>query len=67
MKKYPKKQLKEDAQDKLLAALPTAFYAIADDENIPEETKQVLYKELNNQMARIEKLFGYEPYTWGRW
>lgn len=52
---------KQVAQDALLEALSTAYYAVADQDNLDDERKERLMKDMDVQRNRIEKLFGYEP------
>ena len=52
-----KKAIKERAQDELMCALQTAFN---------EHTLNELRGEMDHQMTRIEKLFGYDPGSWIR-
>ena len=56
-----RKDIKEQAQDHLLFGLRTAFATLDGDEDLPE-----VREEMSKQMARIEKLFGYVPYSNGR-
>lgn len=51
-----KTERKHEAQEHLMHGLRAAF-AMADD--IDDETRV----EMSKQMARIEKLFGYEPFS----
>lgn len=53
-----KTELKHDAQDILMAAMQAAF------DNVPEE--DALYSVMSAQMARVEKLFGYDEYSFTR-
>ena len=65
-----KRARKAQAQAALLHALSTAFYRVADEgsyEGLDEDAKQMCYADLDEQMKRIEKLFGYEPGSWSRW
>ena len=65
-----KRERKQQAQTELLHALSTAFYRVADDggyEGLDDEAKEMLIADLDEQMRRIEKLFGIEPGSWGRW
>lgn len=52
---------KQVAQDALLNALSTAYYEVADQDNLDDERKERLMKDMDAQRNRIEKLFGYEP------
>lgn len=59
MKKTPKKQLKEQAQDALLGAMMAHFTRLYD-ENASDELIEAARKEAH----RVQKLFGYEPGSW---
>jgi hypothetical protein len=52
---------KQVAQDALLNALSSAYYFIADQDNLDDDRKERLMKDMDVQRNRIEKLFGYEP------
>ena len=65
-----KRERKEQAQAELLHALSTAFYRVADEagyDGMDDEAREMCYADLDEQMKRIEKLFGYEPGSWSRW
>ena len=53
-----KKQIKENAQNELTCAMQTAFCELL----LSEADKA----EMSKQMARVEKLFGYNPYSFTR-
>ena len=55
-----KRELKEQAQDELIAGLRASF------STLPDEAPQELRNAMSDQFARIERLFGYEPYSNGR-
>jgi cytochrome c556 len=61
-----KTELKQKAQDMLLAAIGTAFYADASSLGISEEERDALMAEMSKQMERIEGLFGYKKNSWLR-
>ena len=52
-----KTEIKHRSQDALMHALQTAFNDL---------TLEELSPVMSTEMARIEKLFGYEPYSWYR-
>ena len=54
-----KKLRKQAAQDSILEALSSAYYNIADDDNLDAGEKELLFQDLDVQRNRIEKLFGY--------
>jgi len=62
-----KAQVKEEAQRQLLSAMQNAFTVIHEEYNgyTPEQTKTI-QDEMSKQMARVEKIFGYEEYSWDR-
>lgn len=53
-----KNNIKQEAQDALLHGCATCFYK--------EDMTEAERDEASKQMARIEKLFGYKPYSWLR-
>lgn len=52
-----RKETKQQAQAELLSAMQIAFAGTGDDD---------LRAEMSLQMARVEKLFGYDQYSWVR-
>jgi hypothetical protein len=54
-----KKEIKERAQDELMHSLANAFYS-------DEAKDKAVFAEMDKQMKRIEKLFGYKPGSWRR-
>ena len=52
-----KRELKEKAQDELIACMCVAFFHLSD--SASDEFRTVM----SDQFARVEKLFGYEPYS----
>ena len=54
------KELKEKAQDELMTGLQSAF------DGLPDDAPRELQLMMSDQMARVEKLFGYTPYSYGR-
>jgi hypothetical protein len=59
-----KTELKQKAQHELMSAMQAAFYSIAD--NYDDETAAELTAAADDQMKRVEKLFGYVPGSWAR-
>ena len=55
-------ELKQLAQEKLMQGAQTAFACLDPDADESEE----LRAEMDAQMTRIEKLFGYNPGSFGR-
>lgn len=55
-----KREMKEQAQDELIAGIRAAF------STLPEDAPEDLRAVMSDQFARVEKLFGYEPYSNGR-
>jgi hypothetical protein len=51
---------KQLAQENLLSAMQTAFDRL-DQEEIDGAAKEDLRDAMSKQMARVEKLFGFEP------
>ena len=58
MRTLTKTERRQDAQKTILACIQGVFYS----EDLTQEERQ----ELSKQMARIEKLFGYEANSWVR-
>ncbi len=61
-----KTEIKHAAQDALMHGMTAAFYAINDNDDLTEEQKAALHAAADEQMKRVEKLFGYEPGSWIR-
>jgi hypothetical protein len=59
-----KLERKKQAQDALLQACGAAFYKVWDS-HLGEPEKAAAEADLKAQFARIEKLFGYKPGSWG--
>ncbi len=55
-----KKALKLAVQDDILSAAMNAILIAGDNNSVTDEYLAVMRKEL----ARVEKLFGYNPGTW---
>ena len=60
-----KTEIKQKAQDELMSAMQTAFVAYLE-RTWRQETSEDLVAEMSRQMARVEKLFGYELGSWQR-
>lgn len=56
---------KQTAQENLLSAMQAAFDRL-DDEDMTDFDKAALRNTMSKQMARVEKLFGFEPYSFLR-
>ncbi len=55
-------QRRQEAQREIMVAATTVFYRIGDNQDdYPSE----LVAEIRKQLTRVEKLFGYEPGSWG--
>lgn len=57
----PTKDLKEWAQDELLAGAGAAFYSLSDNTQLSSSEKATREKVLQVQYKRLQKLFGYNP------
>ena len=55
-------ELKQLAQEKLMQGVQTAFACLEHD----ADDSEALRAEMDAQMLRIEKLFGYAPGSFGR-
>lgn len=60
-----KQVAKEVAQDNLMQVLGIAFQYLEDGQ-MAEDMKKDVREAMDQQMARIEKLFGYEKNSWPR-
>lgn len=60
MKKTSKKELKEEAQSRLLSAMSIAFNQV-EDTYLTREQKDALSEMMDREMKRVEKMFGYDP------
>ena len=56
----PKKELREEAQDALMHGMQTAFRSTQRSQDAD------IRKEMDRQMRRVEKLFGYQAGSWMR-
>lgn len=63
-----RKQVKEEAQDKLMQAMQVAWNHLSRAYDFDESDieKVTLDKEMDLQFQRVEKLFGYEKKSWSR-
>ena len=59
-----KTQLKETARDHIVAAAMNALYSLDDARNIPADQREEMQTVARKELARIEKLLGYEPNSW---
>lgn len=59
-------EVKREAQDQLMSALQVSFVVVASVQERSERDRLRLLSEMDRQMARIEKLLGYEPGSWKR-
>ena len=53
------------AQDSIMYAITGRVLSITEDLGFDEETKDILNNEVQNQIHRIERLFGYTRGSWG--
>ncbi len=60
-----KKEIKEKAQGELLHGMQVAF-SLIDEYGVPENEVKALQTEMSRQMARVEKLFGFVPFSFTR-
>lgn len=60
-----KKADKQAAQDNLMQVLGISFQYL-EDSNMTEDEKTNMREAMDQQMARIEKLFGYVKNSWPR-
>ena len=56
-----KTEIKQNAQDELMSAMQIAFTRATD-----ESASDDLVAQMSRQMARVEKLFGYDAFSWHR-
>ena len=59
-------ETKREAQDRILQAVIGAFYALEDEPELTRPQKDEMYAAMDAQFRRVERLFGYEPGSWGR-
>ena len=61
-------QIKQNAQDELMHSIQSGFTRIS--ESVPysycQSDAEAINTEMSRQMARAEKLFGFEPFSWHR-
>lgn len=65
MTKMTRTEIKQISQDEIMNGIQIAFSTI-DNHQISDEEKELLIAEMDKQMSRIEKLFGYSIGSWGR-
>lgn len=63
MTKTERDNIKQEAQVKLFLAMQVAFMKL---EDMEDDDKAVLIKEMSKQMGRIERLLGWEVGSWTR-
>ena len=63
---HTRKQLKEKAQQTIMEGIQTAFYDMNERHGMNEKDTKKLYDMMSKQMARVEKIFKYDQYSWGR-
>lgn len=64
-----KTEAKAEARDLLLQAVLVAFDRAEDmwyKQDMPEAERAIMRDVMSKEMARIESLFGYVPYSWTR-
>jgi len=59
LEEAPKKEIKQQAQDALMSAAQAAFESDAAEDS-------AVFKAMDKEFARIEKMFGYSPGSWTR-
>ena len=57
---------KQKAQDELLSAMGLAFQRVADDPSYSDAERDNMLSVMSDQMARVERLFGVEQYSFAR-
>lgn len=55
---------KQMAQDLLLASMVTAMYRLNELEGLTDRERAQVEDQLQKQLRRVEKLFGYTPGSW---
>lgn len=60
-----KTEAKEAAQDAMMHSLQSVTYFISDNHDWNEREKQQVFDAFETQFRRIEKIFGYDPGSWG--
>lgn len=58
-----KTEIKYEAQEELLYAMGVAFERVNDDISKTEKDREAIKVEMSKQMARVEQLFGIEPFS----
>ena len=59
--KLTKTEIKAEAKLRLLQAIGTAFYPVYEDGRLSKENAEIVAEEMDKQMERVEKMFGYVP------
>jgi len=57
---------KQRAQADILASLGSAWASVENDDDMTDREKALVLEQLDKQMSRIEKMFGYVPGSWMR-
>ena len=53
-------EIKQRAQDEILHYARAAMNAIEEDRDLSEDEQDALYSEVDIQIKRVKKMFGYE-------
>ena len=64
-----KTEAKTEARKLLLLEMISAFNRAEDSwdrQDTPEAERAVMRDVMSKELARVESLFGYEPYSWAR-
>ena len=59
-----KTEKKQAAQNEIMHARGTVFYALHDDNTLSDDEKAQKADEIRKQVNRVEKLFGFEENSW---
>ena len=57
---------KQRAQEEILSMIGKAWASVENDPDMTEREREQVLDQMSKQYARIEKLFGYEPFSWMR-
>lgn len=60
-----KTELKHQAQNRLMSAMQAAFDHLSDEE-LTDELRKAINGEMDRQMRRVERFFGYDENSWTR-